>query len=71
MSQEYEGKKIEMSVPVIGTDVHEFMEMVAGFLKATGWGMSTIQSGFKQAATDIKEQLDNELQQKEKHDHDN
>lgn len=58
ISQEYEGKKIEMSIPVIGPDIHDFMEMVSGFLKATGWNLSTIQSGFERAALDIRDEIE-------------
>ena len=62
ISQDYEGKKIEMSIPVIGPDVHDFMEMVTGFLKATGWNMSTIKSGLEQAAEDIKNEIEHNSQ---------
>jgi hypothetical protein len=57
--QEYRGRKVEMSLPVIGIDVHEFMEMVVGFMLATGWQTKTILSGLENSISEIESQLEN------------
>ena len=59
MIQEYRGKRVEMSLPAIGIDVHEFMEMVVGFMLANGWQNKTILSGLETAASEIESQLEN------------
>lgn len=63
--QEYKGKKVELSLPVIGVDVHEFMEMVTGFMKATGWTLQTIKNGLESAADQMQEEIDVNKPEKE------
>lgn len=58
MTQEYRGKRVEVSLPAIGIDVHEFMEMVVGFMLATGWHSKTILSGLECAVSEIESQLE-------------
>jgi hypothetical protein len=56
--QEYKGKKVELSQEVIGPNVHEFMEMITSFMLATGWGTSTIRSGYEGAIESLDDMLE-------------
>lgn len=55
----HEGKKVEMSIPAIGSDINEFMGMVVGYLKATGWSYRTIKDGLQSSLNEIEDEINN------------
>ena len=57
ITQEYRGKRVELSQEVIGPDVHDFMEMVVNFMLATGWDLRTIRSGLESAAQEMEDRM--------------
>lgn len=58
MLYELKGKKVEISIPAIGLDVHDFFEMVVDYMRATGWSEKTILSGLENAANSLEQNLD-------------
>jgi hypothetical protein len=55
----HEGKKVEVSIPAIGPDINELMDMVIGYLKATGWSCRTIKNGLQSSLNEIEDEINN------------